>query len=162
MRSREPTARPALDSQPPEGIGVVGTFSGGRALRTSTNVRVDWALRLQSVLQCDLERIQEGTLLEWLAQERDGTGLERRHPSLLLREGCDENDGNVVALVNQHILQIEPAYARHLEVGDEAGCTVHVAGLQKLLCGFECARRISQRIDKVCRGISDHWIVIDD
>src|SRR5262249_30184951 len=105
---------------------------------------------------------QQALLPQRLAEVADRAiandpGLDR-----LVGIGGHEDDRCPMTAGGQLALQIDPAHARHLNVGDEARRRGDKVRIEKGLRGREGVDMIAQHTDQVFRRFSDGIVVIDD
>src|SRR4029077_10963534 len=72
------------------------------------------------MLQRALEAADDHVAIDGLAEEAHGAGRLRALADPFLGEGGDEDDRYTALSRLELALQVEPAHARHLDVGDQA------------------------------------------
>jgi len=70
------------------------------------------------------------TVIAWLGQEADRTGLHGAHPHAFIRIGGEENNWEAMTLCDQLLLQVKAAQSRHMQIGDEARCSAERSELR--------------------------------
>ena len=83
-------------------------------------------------------------VIEWFAQKTICTGLQGGRADFCFGKCGDKDNRRSVSIGNQPILQFDTGHARHLHVGDQAGCVRNTVRPKIVFCRRECGGGIAQ------------------
>lgn len=83
-----------------------------------------------AVIEGLIEAVDETFVVKRFAQKAEGSGLHGLGLDLLLEIRGDKNDRHAAAVGDQAVLQVDSAHAGHMQIGNQAGRTPPMVGLQ--------------------------------
>jgi hypothetical protein len=108
-------------------------------------------------------RGEQGLVRDGLLQEVDRTPLHGADASLNVGPAADEDDGHLEPVLQQQVLEVETAQARHAKVDDQArGVVRGVIRREEVLGGPEADDLESLASEKPAQGGSNRGFVVDD
>ena len=99
--------------------------------------------------------------VEWLLHEVERAALHRPHRAVDRTVGREEDDGRVRRVLTNALEQIEPAPARHAEVGDDE---IDLVGRQQLLGRRDVRRRqrgVPELSDQDRQRLQQPLVIVD-
>jgi hypothetical protein len=112
--------------------------------------------------QRGLEAIDQGGAGKGLAQEANGSGLQRSGANALLGKSGDENERRTVTPAAHEDQQVQTAHGRHLYIRNDARRVMLLGRLQELLGRCECMDDVPVRRQKIVRRGSNGLIIVND
>lgn len=83
--------------------------------------------------KCDIERLEQSRVAEWLEQALDRTLFEHSRAHRLISMSCNEDDWNLLPTKLQFLLKAGPAHTGHGNVEDQTSGLVDTIGREELL-----------------------------
>src|SRR5262245_41990398 len=143
----------------------VRAVAGGAPAR-ETGEGALWATSCISGTPASLQRLVDQRYrrlcFERLAEEAQRSPSHRARLDPIFGKRRDKDDRYLTAPRQQQPLQLYPAQARHLQIGDQAGGVILMRRIQKLFRRCKRAYIKTQRAHQASQGRADRFIVIDD
>src|ERR1700719_4673934 len=108
-----------------------------------------------------IEAFDQAVLAERLAQKTESARIQDPVADPFVEIGGHEYDRRRVAVGDQTGLQIGPAHARHVQIGNHARRFPNIAGTQVLFGRGKRCSGVTQRFYEAFRGLTDGFIVVD-
>jgi len=106
--------------------------------------------------------IDQVLFFERFAQVANRSAMKHLSLQSLVRKSGNEYHWDAVTVGNQPILQLDPAQAGHLHIGDQTGRGRHLPRFEEFLGGTKGQSLVAERSDEGLSGFSDGFIVVND
>src|SRR6266436_5739485 len=99
--------------------------------------------------KCDIERLKQSRVAEWLEQAFDRTLFEQSRAHSLISLSGDEDDWNLLPTKLQFLLKAGSGHSRHGNVEDQTSGLADAIGREELLRRRERAGRKAELLQQV-------------
>jgi hypothetical protein len=112
--------------------------------------------------EAPLDEFEQDCGFERLSHKGERAGRERLLVQVVVRQGCDEDNGRCTILSAKSPNEIEPAHPGHMNIGDDAIENGKIRRGQKALCGREWFSSMANGVYEIHQAQAKLFVIVND
>ena len=109
-----------------------------------------------------MQAADQSLAVEGLGKKTHRSRGQRFRSAAFLGKGGDEDGGHAFALGNQMPLEIDPAHARHSDIGNQTGRIADAGRSQELFGGCKCIGGETMQTKELSRRKPNGFVIVNN